>query len=403
MFKNEVKKECRKMISIITSLDKRQFCPTIEDIENDGLKKLAKRLKGDSEKETLTNVLEWQDRNIQYWWERYPFDLSLKILIPYSSVLALAIILPFLLLLYELGSPTFALLLASLIVLFFFLFSFHNIMLKVFYLFLFLPIIYLFTSLALRIPILAQTILPSTLIYAGCLGAIALIMVYLPFRYRIFLREKPIKEKISKFFEVVNNTFRLSLPVDKILEYKLAVCRDYAKLTASLLFNLFPDSELYFVKIPSHVVTGIKIKNKLYVFDKRLPISSVNRWLIVWKKKKATIYKSRLKDSGGKLTEVTFDKDEPILRELPEVNTEKLTEEIAKMLGINQSSHKDGPDFEIPLSNYAVYYEDDEITKYSLIRAIKNRLESELCDCMDKISKIKISQNKKDLVVVVYL
>jgi len=69
------------MMSILTSLDKRQFCPTPEDMENGGLKKLAKRLKGDSEKENLTNILEWQDRNIQYWWERFPFDLSLKVLI----------------------------------------------------------------------------------------------------------------------------------------------------------------------------------------------------------------------------------------------------------------------------------------------------------------------------------
>lgn len=52
-------------------MDKKQFCPTVEDIENKELGKLAKRLKGDSDKETLTNILEWQDRNIIGWSNRW--------------------------------------------------------------------------------------------------------------------------------------------------------------------------------------------------------------------------------------------------------------------------------------------------------------------------------------------
>jgi len=395
------------MMRILTSLIKRQFLPTSEDIENDELEKLAKRLKGGSKGETLTNILEWQDKNIQFWWERWPFDLSLKFLIPASSVLALTISLPFLLLLYHskfLGS--FALFIV-IIAVFFFVLIFSTIMLKVFYLFLSFPFIYLFTSLALRIPVLAQNILPYTLIYVGCLGAIALIVVHLSIRYRIFLGEKPVKEKISKFIEVVNDTFRSSLPVDKILEYKSAVCKDYTKLTASLLFNIYPDAEAYFLTIPWHVAVGIKIKNKIYVLDQRLPILSLDKWLIKWNKK-ADIYISKLKkDSKGRLTAVTFDKHETIPRrpkpDLPKINTEKLTGEIVKIIGINQSLHKNEPSFKITLSNYVIYYEDDKITKYSLMRAIKNRLESEFCGNMDQISKVNISQNERDLTVAVWL
>lgn len=393
-------------MSVSTSLAKRQFLPTLIDMENGGLKKLAKRLKGDSEKETLTNILEWQDRNIQFWWERFPFDLSLKVLIPYSSVLFLTILLLFFLPLYYFKFQVFALAIVLLAV-FFLLFVLSNIMLKVFYLFLFLPIVYLITRFAIRIPVLAQNILPLTLIYVGCLGAIALIAVYLSIRYEILLREKPAKEKISKFKEVVEDTFRLSLPVDKILEYKLAICRDYAKLTASLLFNVYPDSELYLITILGHVAAGIKIKNKIYVLDQRLPILTTDNWLIKRNKKKADTYISKLKrDSRGRPIDVTFDKHKPITTELkgdlPKINTEKLTEEIAKILGIKQSLHKDDPDFEVALSNYAISY-NDEITKYSLIRAIKNRLESESCGNMDKISKVNISQNERDLTVAVWL
>ena len=385
------------MKEMSTSRDKREFCPDFEeDIENDELKKLAERLKENSEKETLTNILEWQDRNIQFWWERWPLDLSLKILIPISSLLALTISLPFLLLLYYSKFLAVFALFIVLIAAFFFVLVFSNTMLQIFYLFLSFPFVYLFTSLALRIPVLAQNILPYTLFYVGCLGAIALIMVYLSIRYKMFWREKDVKEKMSKttFGKVVNDTFRLSLPVDKILEYKLAVCRDYAKLTASLLFRVYPDSEVYFITIPRHVAVGIKIKNKIYVLDQRLPILTTDNWLKKRNKKKAGTYISKLERNPKGRQKVTLDKQKPITtelkRDLPKINTEKLTEEIAEIFGIEPTSPINNPNLEIRLHNY----EDDEITKYSLIRAIKNRLEREFCDNTDKMSKINISQDK---------
>jgi len=108
---------------------------------------------------------------------------------------------------------------------------------------------------------------------------------------------------------------------------------------------------------------------------------------------------------------VTFDKHDPITREqkeAPKINNTELTEEITNLLGINQSLYKDKTDFRITdfricLKNFVIPYEDDAITKYSLIRTIKNKLESELCSNMDKISKIEINQDKGDLIVKVYL
>ena len=383
--------------------------PTVEDIENKELVKLAKRLKGDSDKETLTNILEWQDRNIQFWWERWAFDLSLKVLGSISGMLVLIIFFPFLQLLYPSKFLIIEALLTVFVTIFIFISIFSNILPLVFYAFLFLPIVYLLTSVALRIPLLAQNILPCTLFYMGCLGgAVILIMVYLFIRYRIFFREeKSISKKLFKFLELVNRTFQLSLPVNKLLDHKLAVCRDYAKLTASLLFNVYPDSEVYFITIPQHVAAGIKIKNKIYVLDQRLPILTTDNWLIKWNKKKANTYISKLKrDSGRRPINVTFDKHDPITREqkdAPKINNTELTEEITNLLGINQSLHKDKTGIRIPLKNFVILYEDDAITKYSLIRAIKNKLESELCSNMDKISKIEINQDKSDLIVKVYL
>jgi len=326
-----------EMMCILALLTKGSFRPTPKDVENDELKTLAKRLKGDSEKETLTNILEWQDRNIQPWWERWP-------LVPIFLILILILVLITLLSLL-LFSPIFRLLIAG---------------------------------------ILAMVIISMMVSMMG----------YLYIRYGIFLREKSIKEKISRFKEVVEDTFRLSLPVDKIIKsekYRLAVCRDYAKLTASLLFRVYPDSEVYFITIPRHVAAGIKIKNKIYVLDQRLPILTKDDWQ---NKEEACTYISKLKrDPNGGL-EVTFKRHKTITIEEKKVpiNTEKLTEEIAEIFGIEPSSHINKPDlkFEIPPINY----EDDEITKYSLIRKIKNRLEREFCGNTDKMLKVNISQDK---------
>ena len=46
------------------------FLPTSTDIKNEELINLANQLKKDSYKETLSNILEWQERNIQFWWDR---------------------------------------------------------------------------------------------------------------------------------------------------------------------------------------------------------------------------------------------------------------------------------------------------------------------------------------------
>ena len=322
------------MKGLLASLAKRQFCPTSGDIENDELKKLAERLKGDSEKETLTNILDWQARNIQFWWERWLFALLLV------SVFAV-----------------------------------------------FVVVLFLYWLFPILFPILC-----------GCLGAIIFALGYLSIRYWIFLGEKPIKEKFPEFFEIVYDTFRPSLPVDKIIKfekYRLAVCRDLAKLTASLLFRVYPDSEVYFIfikipiiKLPKHVAAAIKIKNKCYVLNQHLPILTINDWLIKQNKEKACTSKLERDPKGRQ--KVTLGKQKPITKDMkvPKINTEKLTEEIAEIFGIEPTSHIDNPDFEIRLHNY----DDDEITKYSLIRKIKNRLEREFCDNTDKMLKINISQ-----------
>ena len=62
----------------------RGYCPSLAERENNRIIELANRLKSTSDKETLTNVLEWQNRNIVFWFERYPLSLTI-----WSLVLAI--------------------------------------------------------------------------------------------------------------------------------------------------------------------------------------------------------------------------------------------------------------------------------------------------------------------------
>lgn len=89
----------------------------------------------------------------------------------------------------------------------------------------------------------------------------------------------------------------LSLPVSKTIKYQLAICGDYAKLTATILLNLYPNSRLFFFKIPRHVATGIGINNKIYILDQKLPIREPEAWLNYWNEDSATEYELRQKGS----------------------------------------------------------------------------------------------------------
>ena len=59
---------------------KKQFLPNSDELENKDVTELLERLKGKSDKETLSNLLEWQERNLDYWNERGYLDSSLHIL-----------------------------------------------------------------------------------------------------------------------------------------------------------------------------------------------------------------------------------------------------------------------------------------------------------------------------------
>jgi len=59
---------------------------------------------------------------------------------------------------------------------------------------------------------------------------------------------------------------------------------NYARLTASLLRNLYRDSEIYIINIPNHQATGIKFNDNILILDPNFSsptnkVSILNDWL----------------------------------------------------------------------------------------------------------------------------
>lgn len=213
------------------------------------------------------------------------------------------------------------------------------------------------------------------------------------------------------------DTFK-SLPIKIILKYHLAICQDYAKFTSALLWNIYPDSELCFVKIPQHVATAIKINNKMYVLDQHLPVLTLEKWVQVWieklkfliifKKKKLKVdFISILKNKRvAKTGWVQYTRSE---RPIRNIDTNKIVKELKRTLKIkeiNKGSKKFKYPLEItvpPLRNYAYYYGEDEITNFSIITAIKNKIEDELVGDFREILDLTIGQKDRDLVLKIQL
>jgi len=260
----------------------RQYTPTIEDVKNTKVKKLLKRLKRDSDKETLTNILEWQDRNLRFWTERCILDIPATLIIPVYFSIFIWISLPVLIFFHLLfsnfvGGTLSFIFLSTMTVIFLFFLFWQSTIVKLTYILIFsLPLyqmmkIYI-TNFLSSSPALAITILNLTVLNWVIFGVTIVIIFYLLSSYHPFFREHPLRIKIKKLTQILNDTFQLSLPVKKVLEYRLAICRDYAKLTASFLLNVYPKNKLYFILIPRHTAAAIELKGKRYVLDQKLPI-----------------------------------------------------------------------------------------------------------------------------------
>jgi len=319
----------------------RGHCPDFKERKSNRIRELADRLDTTSDKEVLTNVLEWEDKNIVFWFERYPLSLAIT--------------------------------LASIPVFIFGYFSAIAYFTKT-------PLLVSFSSLLFNCFIASASVFTT----------LWLIAIYLIRSYR--------KLSIKQLLEI----FPSNLSVDWILENKLCVCRDYAKLTACLLFKMRPEKEVYFVQAPSHVATGMMVNNKLYILDKWLPVVTLDKWHEKWHKNRFS--KKTVEKAKGSHLE-TVDLNSLLSKtNSSTVDTDKLASELGKRLKI-QSLIKDVEVVSFKIMQWkkgAILYEDDEIVNYSLARRLEMLISREMLD-INHIMNLRINQRKHDLIFLLDL
>ncbi|MCW3985308.1 MAG: hypothetical protein NWE91_02725 [Candidatus Bathyarchaeota archaeon] len=322
----------------------RGYCPTSDEIENSKIKSLASRLEAGSYRETLTNILEWQERNIVFWTERHPIVSVLF----YAGLISLF---------------TFSI---GLVVLLFIII--RNIeLLWLLPWFIVIWFVMLVSSIATTLAIMIW------IIYGN--------------------RKIPVMEGLI-------NALRPNIPINALLEKKLGVCRDYAKLTACLLSNIYPNGEIYFAHAPNHTATGIIVENRLYMLDQRLPILTIDRWNDYRKPKKSDRIEKLdpIKKTLQKADKRTFLQT----KDKSELNTEKLANKMTELLNIKEQPDDKAISLQkpIPWKNGAILYEENEMVDYSLTRYLETKISSELIR-INQITRIEISRHKNDLTFLV--
>jgi predicted transglutaminase-like protease len=325
------------------------YCPTSKERKNEDIKSLASRLKAESHEETLTNILEWQERNIEFWAERHPI-----------------------------------------------LTTFNCICIGVF------ATIFFVGTISSVFPVIVNIQLVLLLLWSFVIGFIVIVSSFATtLAIMIFILHSNRKFPWKEIPRGLWNAFARSISIDFLLKRKLGVCRDYAKLTACLLSDTYPDEKIYFAYAPSHAATGIMIKDRLYMLDQRLPILTIEKWSDYRKPRKWHGIE-RFDFVNNILTKV--DK-KVFLRRKNETNidTKKLAIKLEKLLNIEkQTTDKAGSLLEIPWKKGATLYEDNEMVDYSLARRLKMKIPDELVR-IDQIVGIEVEVRKDDLVFSVRL
>jgi len=335
------------------------YCPTINEINNSKVRNLASRLKANSYEESLTNILEWQDRNIEFWTERHPVLPLLLKLLQFICLICLAITAAFfigILLLTILRTQILLIWLIQII-----MWLIQNIW----------WFIVAFASSATTI--------------------LAVIICILHFNRKFPWKKIP---------NALKNLFAPSISMNFLLENRLGVCRDYAKLTACLILNIYPSAEVYFVEAPYHIATGINMGNKLYMLDQRLPILTINRW-IEYRKHRKSDKIERFDPDNKTLEKVNKKVFIHAGKAKTEIDTEKLARKLIRLLNIKERIANESAQVEILWKNGVILYEEDEFVDYSLARWLKMKISNELIKT-SQITRIEVSSQQNDLMFLIH-
>lgn len=367
----------------------KQFLPAKEDLENRELKNLSLRLKSNSLNTSLINILEWQDRNIKVWVERWIT----------SGILTLFTLLSIVIISFYFGKTNHYLywlfLLIPLIV-------WGNITLNIV-----LYLVVLFVSI-LTIPLTLTIFSPalniSSSIFLVFLAFSFILGVFISLLINLFLNYQGLKNHIPDFN--IGDTFRLSLPIEKILKYRLSICRDYAKLTSALILSIYPQEEMYYILIPQHVAVGVKLNDIIYVLDQKLPILTLDKWKEKWrirlKKRnlKIDLIRIYLEDGNVKIKSLRREEMSSGSSESELIN---LVNDIRRSFKLKNNKPKTEPTLELPLKDFMMIFSNDDLVKGSMQESIKNKIEDELATNISGLSYLDAEIKNNDLVLKLWL
>jgi predicted transglutaminase-like protease len=370
----------------------RQFVPTKKDLDNDDLQKLAQRLKTDSFNKTLVNIVEWQERNIEYWDERWITSSILNVLL----VIALGSITVFL---GQANPYSYYLLLLFIPLI---LIGNYTLNIIIYLCIVFLYIILLLLSLTIGAPTL--TISSNIFVFVILISFISGSFISLVLN--LILKYKNIKRFTPDFKP--DDTFKLSLPIGQILKYRLSICRDYAKFTSALLLKIYPEKEVFFVLIPKHVAVAIKSDGKFFVLDQRLPILTLDKWKEKWR------LRFNKKDLDIDTLEIYLEKDKVEVRTikmdnisfiLDKSDIEELIKKLKELLKLQTQEAKEqtDPNLEFPVKNIVPLFCNENLFKDSLIELVKNKIEDELVGNINEIKNVDIELKNEDLILKIWL
>ncbi|MEM1687287.1 MAG: transglutaminase-like domain-containing protein [Zestosphaera sp.] len=397
----------RRITTLIQRLMDFSFVPGNYDVKV--ATGLAERLKDSDKYKALINVMEWIDKNITYWHERAYLDLiSRPFLMTGTFIVAIIIFL----VLFVFLLAVFSALLKLPLILSFIVSLAINLSLCVYFLLKMSPVkkfllvilgstvFYMFTMEMLKLqPLeLLTGILHLSFIYWATAGGSLIVMLYLIAIYLPLTRHY--ESKLAAIIRLINLTFTAELSVEDMLKLRRGVCKDYARLIASVLVNLFPKNRIYFFIIPGHVATGIEINGKIYVLDQKLPILTINAWLNLWNTDCTTrilVLEKENHSFSVKNVERRVCRDQKVRINLNK-ELEELVEKVHKAL-TNQELL-----VQHILEQYAKVFDiEDKAVYESIIRKIKITLEKELVNQASPIRNINLSKEGDNIMVDIQL
>ncbi len=371
----------------------RSVIPSNKDIES--AINVSSFLKGKNEKESITNVMDYIDRNFEYWYERADgFSVIMYAFLLLYIVTSL-LIAPFI--------PFNYLVLAFVPAILFISFppfgTYHII------------IYYLVFLSALAIPVMitimqnVQNLVPILSIlcvtYGVLIGVIVGNLVTMYVKYMHYSKKRQGFAKLGTLQDMIRSTFGMGLSVENMLNYRVGICRDYARLTSAILANLNIDHK--FVSLKNHVAVAVKIDGEYFVIDQRSPIVQFDKWLSIHASKKADVYGVKFVNKQVYSVELINKKyrirADKLGINLQNKDLERIQKEINEIFPVKQKNN-DWSVKSVLIKDAAYFY--DNCVYDSIMSYISREISNIPKNIVRNISHITILQDEKNLIAEIY-